>query len=260
MPTVCRVVKHPLQDTVDALLPLLGVDRGRRVRRVRHAEQVEDERQHLRKRCPSGAAGRRSSRGSSRAVAIPDPEEGAPQLQHGQQRDRLPVRDAAALEDRDPARATALDELGAQAALAGARLGDDADHLTVAARARSSAASSPAISRSRPTNAESPRARERSKRVRNDPTASRPKTRTGSLTPLTVIRPRSWSWKYPSTSAPCAPSGRCAPTRRRLHALREPDDCPWAVYSMRRSSPIRPTTTSPELSPCGPRTACRAGR
>src|SRR2546429_15394 len=28
-----------------------------------------------------------------------------------------------------------------------------------------------------------------------------------------------------------------------------PTTCPWAVNSMRRSSPIRPTTTSPELSP-----------
>src|SRR5215510_586115 len=39
----------------------------------------------------------------------------------------------ASLEERDPARATALDELGAQARLAGASLGDDADHLTDAA-------------------------------------------------------------------------------------------------------------------------------
>jgi len=57
------------------------------------------------------------------------------------------VRDAASLEDRNPARATALDELGAETRLAGARLGDDAHHLTaVTARARTSAASSTAIS------------------------------------------------------------------------------------------------------------------
>jgi hypothetical protein len=42
------------------------------------------------------------------------------------------VRDAASLECRDAARATAFDELGAQARLAGASLGDDADHLTAA--------------------------------------------------------------------------------------------------------------------------------
>jgi len=35
----------------------------------------------------------------------------------------------------------------------------------------------------------------------------------------------------------------------RLHALRETDDMSLAVNSMCRSSPIRPTTTSPELSP-----------
>src|SRR5262249_13096813 len=43
------------------------------------------------------------------------------------------VGDGRCLEDRDPARATALDELGAQARLAGARLANDADHLTAAA-------------------------------------------------------------------------------------------------------------------------------
>jgi hypothetical protein len=127
-------VEDPLQDTVDTLLPLLGVDRGRRVRRVRHAEQVEDERQHLTEALvhqeqPAGdpCAGRLGT------VAIPDLVEGAPHLQYGEHRDRLPVRDAASLEDRDPARATALDELGAQARLADARLGDDANHLTAAA-------------------------------------------------------------------------------------------------------------------------------
>ena len=103
MPTVCRVVQDPLQDTVDALLPLLGVDRGRRVRRVRHAEEIEDERQHLAKALvhqeqPAGdlRAGRLGT------VAIRDPVEGAPHLQHGQHRDRLPVRDAASLEDGMP--------------------------------------------------------------------------------------------------------------------------------------------------------------
>ncbi len=43
------------------------------------------------------------------------------------------MRDAASFEDRDAARATALDELGAQARLAGARLGHHAHHLTAAA-------------------------------------------------------------------------------------------------------------------------------
>src|SRR4029453_11014430 len=66
-------------------------------------------------------------------VAIPDLVEGAPHLQHGEHRDLLPVRAPPSLEDRDPARATALDELRAQARLAGARLGNDADHLTMAA-------------------------------------------------------------------------------------------------------------------------------
>src|SRR5262245_57285876 len=130
-------MEDPSQDAVNALLPLLGVNHRGRVRRVRHAEQVEEERQHLTKAVvhreqPAGnlLAGR------LRIVAIPDLEEGAPHLQHGEDRDRSPVRDAASLEDRDPARATALDELGTQPRLAGARLGDDAHDLTtLAARA-----------------------------------------------------------------------------------------------------------------------------
>src|SRR5215472_15766505 len=133
-PIVGRVVEDLLQDTVDALLPLLGVNRRRRVRRVRHAEQVEDERQHftvtlVHQEQPVGDL----RPGRLRTVVITDLVEGAPHLQHGEHRDRLAVRDTAPLEDPDPARATPLDELGAQARLAGARLANDADHLTAAA-------------------------------------------------------------------------------------------------------------------------------
>src|SRR5262249_21908894 len=62
-----------------------------------------------------------------------DRVEGAPQLQHGKQRHRLAARDAVAREARDPPRAPALYDLGAQARLAGARLANDADHLSAAA-------------------------------------------------------------------------------------------------------------------------------
>jgi hypothetical protein len=77
------VAHRRLQDTVDAFLPLLGVDRGRRVRRVRHAEQVEDERQHL----AEALVHQEQAVGNLRAgrlgtVAISDLVEGSAQRPH----------------------------------------------------------------------------------------------------------------------------------------------------------------------------------
>ncbi len=134
LPAVGRVVKHPLHHAVQPLLPLLGVDCGGRVRRVRHAEQVEEKGQHLaealvhQQQPPGDLRPRRLG-----AVAVGDPEEGTPELQHGQHRDRLPVRYAVPLEHRNAARPAAIEELRAQARLARARLGHHPHHLAAAA-------------------------------------------------------------------------------------------------------------------------------
>src|SRR5262249_6449168 len=98
-----------------------------------HAEQVEDEWQHL----TEALVHRHQPAGNLRpgrlgTVVIPNFVECAPHLQHRKHRDRLPVRDTVALQDGDAARATALDELGAQARLPDAGIGDAPDHLTAA--------------------------------------------------------------------------------------------------------------------------------
>ena len=66
-------------------------------------------------------------------VAVGDAEVGAQHLQHRHEGDRLPVRLGLALEDLDPALAAAFGELVAEAALADARFGDDADRGALAA-------------------------------------------------------------------------------------------------------------------------------
>ena len=79
------------------------------------------------------------------------------------------MRDGAAFVDVHAAGAAAFEELEAQAALAGARLGDHADHLPVARGRLREASSSVRRSAARPTKRERPRAREMSKRVRAAP-------------------------------------------------------------------------------------------
>src|SRR4029434_3991805 len=69
-----------------------------------------------------------------RGVLLADREVPAQELQHREVRDHLPVRRTVRRVDRDPARAAALAELVAEAALADARLGHDAHDLGVARR------------------------------------------------------------------------------------------------------------------------------
>ena len=120
----------------------------------------------------AAAVRRRSSRARvAVAVLLGDAEVGAEQLEHRQERDRLPVRDAVALVDVHAARPAALEELEAEPALAGARPRRRRRRPAPLPRsARASAASSTRISSSRPTKRERPRARETSKRVRSGPT------------------------------------------------------------------------------------------
>ena len=103
----------------------------------------------------------------------------------------LPCATACASYDRHAAGAAALGELEAEAALAGARLGDDADHLPVPAlRAAPAPPRASRISASRPTKRERPRARETSKRVRSGADALAARRRAPArATPLTWNAP-----------------------------------------------------------------------
>ena len=127
-----------------------------------------------------------------------------------------------------PARPAAVEELGAQARLAGARLGHDAHHLAAAAaRALERGVERrPCHGRAR-RSVESPRARERSRRVRNEPTPSRSKSPTGSATPLTLraaeILEREVALDEPGRVLRDADVSRLG---ERLHALREADGVP----------------------------------
>ena len=116
-------------------LPLLGIDRGCGVGRVRHTEQIENERQIV----PVGLIHPQQPFGNLRAgflgtVGIGDPVISAPQFQHRQHRDCLAVRHPVGFQHRKTARPAAIDELRAQPRLAGAGVGHHADDLTAAVR------------------------------------------------------------------------------------------------------------------------------
>ena len=195
--TIARAGRRPEQAADDAAqrpLARLGAQLRRRALGIGHSQEVEHQRQVV------GEVGveqehrpaifSRAIRSGSRVV---DAEVGAQHLQHRQERDRLAVRLSLRLVDLDAARPAALGELVAEAALADARVGDDADHPPSPALARASAASSTAISSARPTKRERPRSRETSSRERAAPTPASSKTCTGRLTPLISNSPRSFS-------------------------------------------------------------------
>ena len=101
---------------------------------IGNAEEVEEQRQVL------GEVGVEQQRAAGDLlahdplrVAVGDAEVGAQHLQHRHEGDRAPVRLGLALEDLDAALAAAFGELVAEAALADARLGDDADRGALAA-------------------------------------------------------------------------------------------------------------------------------
>ena len=157
----------------------------------------------------------------------------------------LPVRLRLRLEDLDAAVAAALGELVAEAALADARLGDDADHGALAgARPSPAPASSAAISSSRPTKREKPRSRERSSRERAAPTPASSKTRDRPARALDLELAQVLELEEAVRQL-----GRglgqvgLAGLGQRLHALREPDrvaDRRVAALAARRSRRRRP--------------------
>src|SRR5207247_9983418 len=104
---------------VHALSPALG---------VRHAEEVEEERQRfgeLRVEQEHGAGDLPA--GCLAAVLLGDAEERPQELEDREEGNHPPVRDAVRLVDREAARTDPLDELVAEPALADPGLGDDAD-------------------------------------------------------------------------------------------------------------------------------------
>ena len=182
---------QPPQHAEELALPRLGIHARRGPLGIGHAEELEEQRQHL------AEAPRRSAAAVPRSSRAP--------------RDRRPARRCRSRPGRPGAWAGAgcscrgrrrglrstrrprarqrSSELEAEAALADAGLADHADHLAVALAACASAASSACMSSSRPTKRVSPRARDTSKRVRSAPDPSSSKTRTGSLHALHLERP-----------------------------------------------------------------------
>ena len=114
-------------------LARLRIEPRRRALRIGDAEEVEEQRQRIgeavveQHHAPGDLLAR-----AAIVVLERDAEVGAEQLEDGQERNVAPVGDGAALVDAHAAGAAALEELEAQAALPGARLGHDAHHLAVA--------------------------------------------------------------------------------------------------------------------------------
>jgi hypothetical protein len=116
----------------DLTLACLRIEARRRAPRVGDPEEVEQQRQCLGELLVEHdhAACDLLARGPV-VVLRCDPEIGAEHFEDGEERDVLPVCDGTAFEDAEAARAAALEELEAEAALAGARLRDDADRLSI---------------------------------------------------------------------------------------------------------------------------------
>ncbi len=117
---------QPPPDREELAQARLRIHPRRRALGIGHSQEVEDERQVL----PEGVVEEQEPAGDLLArrllgVALGDPEHPPNELEDGQEGDPPGVRDAVALEDRDPLGAAPLDELVAQPALADPRLAHD---------------------------------------------------------------------------------------------------------------------------------------
>jgi hypothetical protein len=123
-------LNHALQDAEDELLAGVWIHLRRRIVGVRCPEALEHERQDLAK---AGIEQQQSAGDllphGTRVVLVVEAVVGAEDLEHREERDVPPVGDRVSLEHLDSAGANALQELEAQAALAGPRIGDDAHDL-----------------------------------------------------------------------------------------------------------------------------------
>ena len=184
-------------------------------------------------RKPSSRSSRRPamrSRDGAVVVALVDAEVGTEDLQDRQEREVLAVRHGAALEHGEPVRAAALGELEAEAALAGARLGDDADHLAVAglrlrerrlerAQVRVAADEAGEAARARDVEARARRAEpaqlEHGHRARRRPSRRRRRGRRARSSPRRARRWRRSGSRCPARRAPpcAARARRCDPAR-----------------------------------------------
>ena len=206
-----------LQDTVDALLPLLGVDAGAGFSGSGHAEELEDDGSTSRNPSSSGeqpagdpVAGRRGS--SSRSVdpvvrratspawaASGSPSRARRRGPRGRGLPRARQLSTNSAHRRDlpvPASATTPTDLTASRC-ASAERGLQRAHVGGRCRRSGEPARAP------------------SKRVRNDPPPRDDRARTGSLTPLTGSGPDPGAAKYPlDEPRRVLPRGRCAPARR----------------------------------------------
>ena len=116
------------------MLATLRVHRRSGTLRIGNAEEIENQGENLaqalvEKQKPPGDLFARELVG----VLLHDAEKAPEELEHRQQRKRLPVGNSVRLEGRQPACSTALEKLETEPALADAGLADDADHLRVSA-------------------------------------------------------------------------------------------------------------------------------
>jgi hypothetical protein len=131
---VLGAVLHQLAQHAEELALLqIGVDVRHRMVGVGHAEELEQNRQHL----AIAVVQREHMTGELLACAavrvlLSDAVVMAKDLQDRQQGDIPAVRRAAPLDDAHADGAAVLGELIAQSAFAGPRFGDDTDHLSVA--------------------------------------------------------------------------------------------------------------------------------
>ncbi len=180
-----------------------------------------------------------------------DAEVSAEQLEDGQERDVAPVGDGAPFVDAHAAGAAAFEELEAQAALPGARLGHHAHHLPVARRrllervlerAQIRGAPDEARETAGPREVEArARGAEAGEAVDRVPARRRP-------SPGTRRDPRARSSRRPARPSP--PSGSRSRARRALPCAARARRCgpaPCSPCAGRRR--CVPTTTSPELMP-----------
>ena len=121
-----------LDDGEEQALPGLGLHAGRGTFRIGNAVEVEHEREAVAQPLvEEEQLSRDLLAGGLRAVVVRHTMNVAQQLQHGQQRDRLAVRDPVPFVHGNTPGARALRELPAEAALADPGLRDDPEHLAL---------------------------------------------------------------------------------------------------------------------------------
>ena len=232
-------------------LPSLGVEHGAGALGVRDSEEVEDQAQVVREPRiqQQETAGDPLASLAFAGVRL-DPEVGAQHLQHRHQRNRLPVGLALRLDDLDPLGSAAVGELAAQPALAHPGVGDDPDDLAGPGGGLvEDAAQMLGLLAAADEGAE-PRPCETSSLPFAVPRPVSSKTGTGTLDPLMSNSPSSRSSRKPAASDAVLPVRYAEPGSARASIrCASPTVWPIAVYSRPPSSPIEPTTTSPELMP-----------